>query len=136
MHEDPAYAQVAWRQGASAYVPKTRSLREVVTAIRAVTKGQTYLSPPFDELVALWSMERPKALSRRQREILMLRGQGQRSAEIGTTLGISPKTVSAHEEHLLHKLHLQSRHELLSYAARHVVPSTACDASRKQETLP
>jgi len=57
-------------------------------------------------------------LSRRQQQILLLRGQGQRAADIGAALGITPKTVASHEEKILEKLHLHSRHELLQYCVR------------------
>ena len=118
MHEHPSYVQAAWRGGAMAYVTKGRPLEELVTAIRYAIKGIRYASPPLDEGMDLPIAGEAKPLSRRQQQILLLRGQGQRAADIGTALGITRKTVAAHEEKILQKLHLQSRHELLQYCVR------------------
>ena len=118
MHEHPSYIQAAWRGGATAYVTKGRPLEELVSAIRYAIKGIRYVSPPLDEVLDLPIACDAKPLSRRQQQILLLRGQGQRAADIGAALGITPKTVASHEEKILEKLHLHSRHELLQYCVR------------------
>ena len=118
MHQHPAYAKSALQRGASGYVSKARPLAEVVTALRAVVSGTRYVSAPLDDVVAIPEPGLLRSLSRRQEQILTLRGQGACARQIGATLGIATKTVSAHEERLLEKLQLTSRHQLLHYAAR------------------
>ena len=118
LHEHRAYAKAAFQRGASGYVPKIRPLSEVVTAIRYAVRGTRYVSPPLDDVTAMPVGLAAKPLSARQQQILTLRGQGQRAAQIAVVLGIAAKTVSAHEEKLLEKLQLTSRQELLQYATR------------------
>jgi two-component system, NarL family, invasion response regulator UvrY len=118
LHEEMAYAKAAFMRGATGYVGKTRPLSEVATALRDAARGRRYVSPPFEEVSALPLAVGPQSLSRRQQQILRLRGQGFHAAEIGAALGIAAKTVSAHEEKILEKLGLPSRHQLLPYAIR------------------
>lgn len=118
MHQHPAYAKSALQRGASGYVPKARPLAEVVAALRSAVSGTRYVSAPLDDAVAIPEPQLVKPLSRRQQQILTLRGQGACARQIGAILGITAKTVSAHEERLLEKLQLTSRHQLLHYAAR------------------
>jgi two-component system, NarL family, invasion response regulator UvrY len=117
-HEHMAYVRSALLRGATGYVTKTRPLSEIVTALRYAVKGITYVSPSLEDVTALPYGLAAKPLSRRQQQIVMLRGEGQKAHQIGVTLGISAKTVSAHEEKILEKLQLHSRHQLLQYAAR------------------
>ncbi|MDQ6734166.1 MAG: response regulator transcription factor [Nitrospirota bacterium] len=118
LHEKLAYVKAAWLRGATGYVVKTRPLSELVTAIRYAARGTKYVSPTLDDMTAVPLALAGKPLSRRQKQVLLLRGQGQHAAQIGAALGITAKTVSAHEEKILEKLQLHSRHELLPYAAR------------------
>jgi two-component system, NarL family, invasion response regulator UvrY len=127
LHEDLAYVKAAWRHGATGYVAKTRPLSELVTALRYAVRGTKYVSPTLDDMNALPPTLAAKPLSRRQKQILMLRGQGQHAAQIGAALGITAKTVSAHEEKILEKLQLHSRHELLPYAARQAILEEAAE---------
>jgi two-component system, NarL family, invasion response regulator UvrY len=121
LHEEPAYIKAAWRRGATGYVVKTRPLSELVTALRYAARGAKYVSPTLDDMTAAPLALAGKPLSRRQKQILLLRGQGQHAAQIGAALGITAKTVSAHEDKILEKLQLHSRHELLPYAARQAI---------------
>ena len=121
LHEEPAYIKAAWRRGATGYVVKTRPLSELVTALRYAARGSKYVSPTLDDTTAAPLALAGKPLSRRQKQILLLRGQGQHAAQIGAALGITAKTVSAHEDKILEKLQLHSRHELLPYAARQAI---------------
>jgi two-component system response regulator NreC len=99
-------------------VSKTGPLSDIVTALRYAVKGIRYVSPSLDEVPACPVDLAAKPLSRRQQQILTLRGEGHTAPQIGAALGISVKTVSAHEEKILEKLELRSRHQLLQYAAR------------------
>lgn len=118
LHEELAYIKAAWLRGATGYVVKTRPLSELATALRYAAKGTKYVSPTLDDMTALPPALAGKPLSLRQKQVLLLRGQGQHAAQIGAALGITAKTVSAHEEKILEKLQLHSRHELLPYAVR------------------
>lgn len=118
LHEEMAYAKAALMRGATGYVGKTRPLSELATAVRDAARGTRYVSPPLEDVSALPLAVAPKLLSRRQQQILTLRGQGLHAAQIGLALCIMAKTVSAHEEKILEKLGLPSRHLLLPYAIR------------------
>jgi two-component system invasion response regulator UvrY len=121
LHEHMAYVRSALMRGATGYVPKTRPLSEIVTALRYAVKGTRYVSPSFEDVTAFPVGLAAKPLSRRQQQILTLRGEGHTASQIGLALGISAKTVSAHEERILEKLQLCSRHQLLQYAARQAI---------------
>lgn len=137
LHEHMAYARSALQRGATGYVPKTRPLSEVVTAVRYAMKGTKYVSPPFEDVTTTMPLGlAAKPLSRRQQQILTLRGQGQHAREIGAALGITAKTVSAHEEKILEKLQLRSRHELLQYAARQIITGRQTAASSSPAPSP
>ncbi len=121
MQDDPRYVREAFDAGASGYVMKEAADDEVVDAIRAVAAGQRYLHPALGaRLLAAESEERRRAaedpLSEREREVLRLLALGHTNQEIAKLLYISVRTAETHRAHIMQKLDLSSRAELVRYA--------------------
>jgi two-component system, NarL family, response regulator NreC len=121
MHDDPAYVRAAFDAGASGYVLKEAADSEVVAAVRAVASGENYVHPALGaKLVAAESAERRRAeadpLSEREREVLRLLALGHTNQEIAGMLYISVRTAETHRAHIMQKLRLASRAELVRYA--------------------
>ncbi len=126
VHGDPPYIQSAVNLGADGYVLKTGRVTEVVSAVRAVTRGGSYFSPPVAKEIVeqLRSPERGRSepfsiLSSREREVLQLIAEGLSAKEIASELGISTKTVEAHRTSVMRKLGARKATELVRYALRH-----------------
>lgn len=111
--QDEAMAQMQ-AAGASGYILKSSSLKKVLEAIRAVHRGETF----FD--TGLLPVEKKASndvqLSRREKEIVKLIGEGKTSQEIADTLFIGKATVDTHRKNILKKLNLQGKSELMRYA--------------------
>ncbi len=126
MHASDAYVVEALRNGASAYVLKDSSASELVRAIREVTAGRRYLTPPLSESAIKAYMEKTQSaaidpyegLTTREREVLHLAAEGLSSAEIAGRLGISPRTAESHRASVLHKLDLHSQTDLIRFAIK------------------
>jgi two-component system, NarL family, response regulator NreC len=121
MHDDPAYVRAAFDAGASGYVLKEAADSEVVAAVRAVASGEKYVHPALGaRLIAAQSAERRRAeadpLSDREREVLRLLALGHTNQEIASMLYISVRTAETHRAHIMQKLRLTSRAELVRYA--------------------
>ncbi len=121
MQDDPRYVREAFGAGASGYVLKEAADAEVVAAVRAVTAGERYLHPALGaRLVAAEAEERRRAasdpLSEREQEILRLLALGHTNQEIAKMLYISVRTAETHRAHVMQKLGLSSRAELVRYA--------------------
>ena len=121
MQDDPRYVREAFEAGASGYVMKEAADDEVVDAVRAVASGQRYLHPALGaRLVEAESEERRRAaldpLSDREREILRLLAFGHTNQEIAKMLYVSVRTAETHRAHIMQKLGLTSRAELVRYA--------------------
>ncbi len=121
MQDDPRYVREAFDAGASGYVLKEAADAEVVAAVRAVTAGERYLHPALGaRLVAAEAEERRRAasdpLSEREQEILRLLTLGHTNQEIAKMLYISVRTAATHRAHVMQKLGLSSRAELVRYA--------------------
>jgi two-component system, NarL family, response regulator NreC len=121
MHDDPAYVRAAFQAGASGYVLKEAADSEVVAAVRAVAAGERYVHPALGaRLIAAEAEERKRAdadpLSDREREVLRLLALGYTNQEIASTLYISVRTAETHRAHIMQKLRLASRAELVRYA--------------------
>lgn len=126
VHEDPPFIQSAVNLGVDGYVLKTGRINEVVSAVRAVTRGGSYFSPPVAKEIVeqLRAPERGGAepfslLSAREREVLHLIAEGLSAKEIAGDLGISTKTVEAHRTSVMRKLGARKATELVRYALRH-----------------
>ncbi len=121
MHDDPRYVRDAFAAGASGYVLKEAADAEVVAAIREVATGGSYVNPALGaRLVAAEAKERAAAeadpLSEREHEVLRLLALGHTNQEIAKSLYISVRTAETHRAHIMQKLGLASRAELVRYA--------------------
>jgi two-component system, NarL family, response regulator NreC len=121
MQDDPRYVREAFGVGASGYVLKEAADAEVVAAIREVASGGRYVHPALGaRLVEAETAEarRQEAdpLSDREREVLRLLALGHTNQEISTQLFISVRTAETHRAHIMQKLRLSSRAELVRYA--------------------
>jgi two-component system response regulator NreC len=127
MHENEEYLFQVLRAGASGYILKEAADTELVTAIRVVFSGRFYLSPSAQSIMVGDYLQRVRtgeerdsysALTEREREILKLVAEGYTNNQIAERLTISPKTVDTHRTHIMDKLNLHSRAELVKYAIR------------------
>ena len=121
MQDDPRYVREAFEVGAAGYVLKEAADTEVVGALRAVAAGERYVHPTLGaRLVAAEAEERKRAeadpLSEREREVLRLLALGHTNQEIAKMLYISVRTAETHRAHIMQKLRLSSRAELVRYA--------------------
>ena len=121
MQDDPRYVREAFAAGATGYVLKEAADTEVVAAIREVARGGRYVSPELGArlLAADADAERRAGedpLSDREREVLRLLALGHTNQEIAQQLYISVRTAETHRAHIMQKLRLQSRAELVRYA--------------------
>ena len=127
MHADEEYVFQILQAGASGYILKQSAFEELVSAIRIVWRGESYLSPTVSKTVIdgyLKHASSAKAddgyniLTRREGEILQLLAEGSSTREIADTLCISVKTVETHRSHIMEKLNLHNTAELVKYAIR------------------
>jgi DNA-binding NarL/FixJ family response regulator len=121
MQAEPRYVREAFEAGASGYVLKEAADAEVVAAIREVARGGRYVNPELGaRLIAAESEERKRAeedpLSDREREVLRLLALGHTNQEIARQLYISVRTAETHRAHIMQKLRLSSRAELVRFA--------------------
>ena len=126
MHDNEEYVSQILAAGASGYVLKRAASSELVSAIRAVAAGQSYLSPAVTKLLIEGYIGRQPAasavvdpfdtLTAREREVLQLVAEGHTNSQIAKLLNISVKTVKAHRSYLMQKLGLHDRGELIKVA--------------------
>jgi two-component system response regulator NreC len=121
MQDDPQYVRQAFANGANGYILKEAADTEVVTAIREVAAGNNYVHPTLGaRLIAAETAEARRAeedpLSDREREVLRLLALGHTNQEISAQLFISVRTAETHRAHIMQKLRLTSRAELVRYA--------------------
>lgn len=121
MQDDPSYVREAFAAGASGYVLKEAADAELVAAVREVAAGGRYVNPALGaRLVAAEAEARARAeadpLSEREREVLRLLALGHTNQEIAKMLYISARTAETHRAHIMQKLRLSTRAELVRYA--------------------
>jgi len=120
MQDDPHYVHEAFDAGASGYVLKDAADKEVVAAVRVVAGGDRYVHPALGaRLVEAAAAERNREvdpLSEREREVLRLLALGHTNQEIAKLLYISVRTAETHRAHIMRKLELSSRAELVRHA--------------------
>lgn len=122
MHKDSVYVREILRAGARGYLLKDAFDRDLVAAVRAVARGEAYLSPAVSE--AVLSDYRKQVvdpldlLTSREREILQMLAEGKTNKEIAATLNLSVYTVDAHRGRIMEKLNLHSIGELVRFALR------------------
>lgn len=122
MHKDAVYVREILRAGARGYLLKDSADADLLAAVRAVAKGEGYLSPGVSDAV-LSDYRRHVTdpldlLTSREREVLQLIAEGKTNKEIATSLTLSVYTVEAHRGRLMEKLNLHSTGELVRFAVR------------------
>lgn len=127
MYENEEWIFQVLKAGASGYLIKDSAMTDLALAIRAVTQGDSYLSPSIskkviDEYIRKAEMGEEEGvvplLSNREREILQLIGEGHSLPQIGSLLCISKKTVESHKSHIMEKLNIHDKVGLVKYAIR------------------
>ena len=121
MQDDPSYVREAFAAGASGYVLKEAADTEVVAAVREVAGGGRYVHPTLGARLAAAEADaqaRAEAdpLSDREREVLRLLALGHTNQEIAKMLYISVRTAETHRAHIMQKLRLSTRAELVRHA--------------------
>ena len=113
----PSSVRQALSAGAAGYVPKRASDQELVAAIRQVAAGEGYVDPDLGaKLVVPDRSAALEPLSERERDILQLLALGYTNQEIGKKRYISVRTVDTHRAHIMRKLGLETRAELVLFA--------------------
>jgi len=113
----PSSVRRALSAGAAGYLPKHASDRELVAAIRLVVGGAGYVDPELGaQLVNPNGSPALEPLSERERDIVQLLALGYTNQEIGKKLFISVRTVDTHRAHIMRKLQLETRAELVMFA--------------------
>jgi two-component system response regulator NreC len=127
MHTDENYVHQAFKLGASGYLVKKGTTEDLVSAIKAVYRGETYISPAVSERVVQEFLRStrlspkpsfPDKLTFRERQILKLIAEGWPSKKIGDHLNISTRTVETHRANIMQKLKLHKVADLVKYAIR------------------
>jgi two-component system, NarL family, response regulator NreC len=124
MQDDPSYVREAFGAGASGYVLKEAADSEVVQAVREVAAGGRYVNPDLGARLATADAraraeEEADPLSDREREVLRLLALGHTNQEIAKLLYISVRTAESHRAHIMRKLRLGTRAELVRHALAH-----------------
>lgn len=122
MHEEEALIVEALKAGASGYVFKTQTDKELVHTIQMVAKGALYLGPGIShsviDVLAQNSAQPSAALNAHEWRIVELIADGRTSREIAVILELSPKTIESRRARIMQKLKLEETTQLVSYAVR------------------
>lgn len=124
VHEDEALVREAIQVGAAGYVVKRAVETELIDAIRSVAAGHLYIHPSLTRSLLEQSQSQrgsmaADCLTPREIDVLQLIAQGYTNRQVAEHLGLSIRTVETHRAHLRAKLHLDTRAELVRYAAKH-----------------
>ncbi len=126
-YEDREYVLRVIEAGASGFISKTAASSDLVSAIRSVHRGDSFLSPSvarhlvedYQQSTATRGNQDPyEQLTDREREVLKLVAEGYSTQEIADMLVVSPKTVDGHKTNLMAKLDIHNRTDLVKYALR------------------
>ena len=127
MYEREDYLFQALQAGASGYVLKGADIQDLLTAVRTVARGDTYVYQSLTGKLVADYLSRIEdgadrkdydGLSKREREVLALIAEGLTTSQIADRLYVSPHTVQTHRDHVMTKLDLHSRVALTKYAIR------------------
>ena len=121
MHDEERYLFEALRAGASGYVLKRAADTDLIDAIRAVERGEPFLTPEAQRALirdVLDGETRPERLTPREQEVVTLVAEANTNREIAQLLGLSEKTVENHRANAMRKLGMRDRVELVRYAIR------------------
>lgn len=127
MHDDESYLRQALREGASGYVLKRAADTELLSALRAVMRGEIYVHPSMthhllDDILPTTPVKPATpwdTLSERERDVLLRVARGHTSARIANQLSLSPKTVDTYRARGMEKLGLRSRAALVQFVLSH-----------------
>ncbi len=134
-HNEPEYVVEAFRAGAAGYVLKQCAVSELVTALRQVLEGRSYVTPLMAEHVVAAATNpglrrNPASLTSRQREVLQLVAEGCTAKEIANSLNISAKTAVFHKMAIMDKLGVRTTAELTRYALEHGITRQSSESAR------
>ncbi|WP_421617261.1 response regulator [Brevibacillus sp. TJ4] len=127
MHDDEEYLFRVLQAGAAGYILKSAPDLDLIQAIRTVVQGDAYLYPSatkslIEEFLAMVKKGEEQAkyeiLTEREKEVLVLIAKGFSNKEIAEQLVVSVKTVESHKAHIMEKLHLRTRPDLVRYAIK------------------
>lgn len=122
MHKDAVYVREILRAGARGYLLKDAVDVDFLAAVRAIARGEGYLSPGVADAVLTDYRQHVTdpidLLTSREREVLQLIAEGKTNKEIATLLKLSVYTVDAHRGRIMEKLNLHSTGELVRFAVR------------------
>ena len=122
MHKDGVYVREILRAGARGYLLKDSGESDLLAAVRAVARGEGYLSPAVSDAVLndyrRHVTDPVDLLTSREREVLQLIAEGKTNKEVATHLNLSVYTVEAHRGRIMEKLNLHSTGELVRFALR------------------
>jgi two-component system response regulator NreC len=121
MQDDPRYVREAFAAGATGYILKEAADTDVVAAVKEVAAGGRYVHPTLGaRMIAAHADELEQAkndpLSNRERDVLRLLALGHTNQEISELLFLSVRTAETHRAHIMQKLRVQTRAELVRYA--------------------
>ena len=124
MNEDPDLAAEAFKSGASGYLLKRSAASELLTAIREVMQGRSYVTPLITEglvgsLLHANDHSPSGELTPRQREVLQLIAEGHSMKKVASLLDVTPRTVAFHKYRMMEQLRVKSTAELIQYAVKH-----------------
>ncbi len=125
MHADEEYLREALRLGAAGYVVKSAADQELLSAIRAVMRGEVYIHPSMTRVLLddLIPVNKPAHadpwddLSEREQQVIRRVAMGYTNREIAEQLHLSVKTVETYRARAMEKLGLKTRAQLVQYAA-------------------
>jgi DNA-binding NarL/FixJ family response regulator len=127
MHAGERYVRESLKAGAAGYLLKDAADIELVSAVKAVARGESYFSPAVRQLLVAGSLrghaEHPAGdalwrLTGREREIAQLVAEGRSTKQIARLLLVSPATIESHRKRLMEKLDLHNVAEIVRFAVR------------------
>ena len=126
IHSNQRFVEQVFEAGATGYLLKDCSFEDILAAVTAVHKGETYLHPKiativrddYLQLLLQKSSSSSSKLSPREREVLQLIAEGKNTKEIAFSFNLSGKTIEAHRKRIMEKLDIHSIAELTKYAIR------------------
>jgi DNA-binding NarL/FixJ family response regulator len=122
MHDEERYLFEALKAGASGYVLKRAADTDLLDAIKAVERGEPFLTPEAQQVLIKDVLDRGESreeeLTPREEEVVKLVAEAHTNKEIAELLGLSEKTVENHRANAMHKLGMRDRVELVRYAIR------------------
>jgi DNA-binding NarL/FixJ family response regulator len=133
MHDESLYAERALRAGAKGYISKQEPSERIMTAIRQVVQGETYISPKIVTRIVNTLSSGPvhvsgvARLTDRELEVFQLIGRGQTTRDIGARLNLGPSTVETYRARIKTKLNLENASQLSHEAIRWVQESQKVD---------